>query len=263
MKKSLTIVKVGGGVIEDEESLASFLDAFVQVEGKKILVHGGGKIATKLAADLGVKAQMVEGRRITDDQMIDVVIMTYGGLLNKKLVAGLNARGATSIGLSGADGNVILSSKRPLTNGIDYGWVGDIKSVNAVFLTQLLNATSLPVMAPLTYDRKGHLLNTNADTIASEIAIALSKSFDVNLNFIFDQKGVMKDLSDPKSLIRSIDFSTYKKLKAEKIIVDGMIPKLDNAFYTINKGVSEVRLLNVNALSNLQKEDFDEYTRIH
>lgn len=262
MKEPLTIVKVGGAIIEKDELLTSFLDAFTQLEGKKLLVHGGGKVATKLASELGVEVQMIEGRRITDDHMIDVVIMTYGGLLNKKIVAQLNAKEVNGIGLTGADGKCILSTKRPIKNGIDYGWVGDVESVNAHFFESLIRDDVLPVLAPLTYDPQGHLLNTNADTIASEVAIAMSKRFEVTLNFIFDQKGVMRDLDDASSLIRSIDRSSYQSLKEAKVITDGMIPKLDNAFYTIKNGVREIRLLNVAALYNLQKDDFDEYTSI-
>ena len=213
MKEQLAIVKVGGSILESEELLSGFLDAFVQLPGKKLLVHGGGKVATKLADDLGIEVQMIDGRRITDDRMIDLVIMTYGGLLNKKLVALLNARKATGIGLTGTDGNCIVAKKRPIKDGIDYGWVGDIESVNAHFLTHLINDDIIPVLAPLTHDAHGHLLNTNADTIASEAAIALTTHFDVTLNFIFDKKGVMKDLHDPDSLVRSIDRPTYQTLR--------------------------------------------------
>ena len=262
MKEQLTIVKVGGAIIENEVLLSSFLEAFAHLDGKKLLVHGGGKIATQVAADLGVKAQMVDGRRITDDQMLDVVIMTYGGLINKRMVALLNTKGVNSIGLTGADGKCIIAVKRPLKEGIDYGWVGDIHAVDSTFLDSLIGNEIIPVLAPLTFDPKGHLLNTNADTIASEVAIALSERYDVNLSFVFDQKGVMKDLDDPQSLIRSIDRLTYKSLKEEQVITDGMIPKLDNAFSTIKKGVTEVRLLNTTALSNLHKPDFNEYTSL-
>lgn len=263
MKEELIIVKVGGAIIENDESLGSFLEAFVKLKGKKVLVHGGGKVATKLAEDLGIEAQMIDGRRITDDPMIDVVIMTYGGLLNKKIVAKLNAMEVKSIGLTGADGKCMISKKRPVQNGIDYGWVGDIESIDVDFLKSLVDDEIIPVLAPITYDAEGHLLNTNADTIGSEVAIALSLNFDTTLNFIFDQKGVMKDLNDPASLVRSIDLHTYERLKGEHVITDGMIPKMDNAFYTLKSGVSEIRLLNVHALLNLQKPDFDEYTRIH
>ena len=262
MKERLTIVKVGGKIIENDASLSLFIEAFTQLKGKKLLVHGGGNIATKLASDLGIQTHMIDGRRVTNDRMIEVVIMSYGGLINKKLVALLNAGRVNSIGLTGADGNCILSCKRPIKNGVDYGWVGDIESVDANFLGQLIVDDITPVLAPLTYDRQGHLLNTNADTISSEVAIALSAKYEVTLNYVFDQKGVMKDISNPDSLIRSIDLATYDSLKKEHVITDGMIPKLDNAFYTIEKGVTEVKLLNVDALSNLQNSEFDEYTSI-
>ncbi|MEM7296792.1 MAG: acetylglutamate kinase [Bacteroidota bacterium] len=262
MKEKLTIVKVGGAILEDEVKLSEFLIAFVQLDGKKLLVHGGGKLATQLASSMGIEATMKDGRRITDNQMIDVVIMTYGGLVNKKLVALLNAKGIESIGLTGADGNSILAKKRPVKNGLDYGWVGDIETVNSKFLIKLISNGLLPILAPLTHDNKGHLLNTNADTIASEVAVALTQHFDVSLNFIFDLKGVMKDISDAESLIKSIDKTGYKALKKKEIITNGMIPKLDNAFSTIEKGVSLVRLLNVSALSHLQNPEFDEYTII-
>lgn len=263
MKEKLTIVKIGGAILENETALDDLLAAFVQLEEKKLLVHGGGIIATQLARDLGMKEEKIEGRRITNDQMLDVVVMTYGGLLNKKLVAKLQAKSENSMGLTGADANCMLAVKRPVKNGIDYGWVGDIISVNDSILSELLKKGIIPVLAPLTHDGQGHLLNTNADTIASEVAIALSKHFDVQLNFIFDQKGVMKDIKDPESLIKSMDRSKYQELKEIGAITDGMIPKLDNAFRTIQQGVSLVRLLNSQALSQLQNPDFDEYTSIH
>ncbi len=262
MKEQLTIVKVGGAVIEDRVTLAEFLDAFTQIEGKKILVHGGGKIANHLAASLKVKVKMVEGRRMTDDQMIDVVIMAYSGL-NKKITALLNSKGVASVGLTGADDDTIRSVKRPIRNGLDFGWVGDVEKVNCHLLIDLLSSKIIPIMASLTHDGKGQLLNTNADTIASELAVALLKDYKVTLNFIFDQNGVMKDLNDPQSLIKTISYEAYQKLKKERVITDGMIPKLDNAFATIQRGVEEIRLLNVNALSQLNNPDFDEFTRIH
>jgi len=263
MKETLSIVKVGGAIIGNEVMLSLFLDAFVSLEGKKLLVHGGGKLASKLADDLGIEVLMIDGRRITNDQMIDVVIMTYGGLINKNLVASLYAKASPSIGLTGADGNCILAKKRPTVDGLDFGWVGDIESVNSQFISKQLMTGLIPIMAPLTHDGQGHLLNTNADTIASEVAIALSHQFDVTLNFIFDKKGVMKDINDPDSLIKSMNRTSYEKLKRQQVITDGMIPKLENAFQTLDKGVGLVRLLNVSALSKLQNPDFDEYTRIY
>lgn len=262
MKEELTIVKVGGAVLENEKKCAQFLDAFARIEGKKMLVHGGGKTATKLAETLGIEVEMVEGRRVTNDQMIEVVIMTYTGL-NKKLVSQLQKRGLKSIGLTGADGDCIYSQKRPQRNGIDFGWVGDIKKVSSQFLSGILKNDMIPVLAPLTHDGNGHLLNTNADSVASTVASALSVDYSTTLNFIFDQKGVMKNLDDADSLIKVIDFHEYQNLKKQSFITDGLIPKLDNAFDTLSKGVSKVRLLETNALSQLQNPEFDEYTTIH
>ncbi|MBC6400078.1 MAG: acetylglutamate kinase [Ekhidna sp.] len=263
MKEKLIIVKIGGAIIENDARLAGFLDAFVELHGKKLLVHGGGKIAKQLASSLGIETRMVEGRRITDDQMIDVVVMTYAGLINKKLVALLSAKGIKSIGLTGADGNSIKAHKRPIKNGLDFGWVGDIETVNSNFLSMLIAENLVPVMAPLTHNETGRLLNTNADTIASEIAIALTQQFEVSLNFIFDHKGVMKNINDPDSLLRSIDKSNYEVLKKEKAITNGMIPKIENALRTIEEGVSKVRILNTSALLQSQNPDFNEYTTIH
>ena len=262
MKEKLTIVKVGGAIIENEAKCAAFLDAFSEIKGKKILVHGGGSIASDLADSLGVKVRMIEGRRITDDDMIEVVIMAYAGL-NKKLVAQLKKREVASLGITGADGDSMLSKKRPVKDGLDFGWVGDVEKVNTSFLMDVLSGNLVPIIAPLTHDGKGHLLNTNADTIASELASALSTHFDVSLNFIFDHKGVMKNLDDEHSLVRSIDQDMYDGLKKEGVITDGMIPKLDNAFATLEQGVSLVRLLNVHALSQIENTDFNEYTLIH
>ena len=263
MKEKLTIVKIGGSIVGNDTRLNEFLSIFGKLEGRKLLVHGGGKTATQLASSLGIETKMVEGRRITDDQMIDVVVMTYAGLINKKLVASLSARGIKSIGLTGADGNSIKAHKRTTKNGLNFGWVGDIETVNSNFLSGLIAQNLIPVMAPITHDEAGHLLNTNADTVASEIAIALAQQFEVSLNFIFEHKGVMRDINDPESLLRSIDKSSYEVLKKEKAITDGMIPKIENAFRTIGEGVSKVRLLDALALSHLQNPDFNEYTTIH
>lgn len=263
MKKQLTIIKVGGAIIEDEVQYDAFAEAFCTIEDPKILVHGGGRSATRLAGQLGIETTMVEGRRITDDKMIDVAVMTYAGLVNKKLVARLQARGTDCLGLTGADGHSILSAKRPLKNGIDYGWVGDIKQVNSHFFDQLLGRQLMPVLAPITYDGKGNLLNTNADSIASEVAVALSEHYEVTLNFVFDQKGVLLDINDPYTLVKSINQDQYRSLKAEGKIFQGMVPKLDNAFDAIRRGVSLVRLLHTRALPKLKNVDFDEFTAIH
>ncbi len=263
MKKKLTIVKAGGAIIENDEQLNALLDAFLSIEGYKILVHGGGRIASEYAEKLGVQVKMIDGRRITDDDMIDVVTMTYGGLINKKIVALIAAKEGKSIGLTGADGDCIRSVKRPIVNGMDYGWVGDIEYVNVSVFENFLAQGIIPVVAPLTHDGDSNLLNTNADTIASSIACAMTELFDVSLNFIFDLNGVRGDINDPGSLIKSMDRMTYNSLKNQGIISNGMIPKLDNAFSTIDEGVTHVRLLNVLGLSQLSNPNFDEYTIIH
>ena len=263
MKEELTIVKIGGNIIDEEHKLAEFIKAFSNLKGQKILVHGGGKIATKLAAKLGIEVKMMEGRRITDDAMIDVVIMTYAGFINKKLVASLNAKDVRSLGLTGADADVIRSMKRPVNNGVDYGWVGDILSVNVGFLADVLSKNLVPVMAPLTVDATGQLLNTNADTIASELASSLVTHFEISLNYVFELKGLMQDIKDSASLIKSINRTEYQNLKKEGVITDGMVPKLDNAFSTLDRGVQLVRILDVVALSHLNNPQYDEYTVIH
>lgn len=235
----MNIVKIGGNVIDDPEKLAGFLGRFAALPGKKILVHGGGKIATKIAKELGIESKMVDGRRITDAPMRDVVTMVYGGLVNKRLVATLQRLGCNAIGLTGADGAGILAHKRPVKT-IDYGFVGDVEQVNTPFLTLLLQNGLTPVFAPLTFDAEGNILNTNADTQASEIARALSGVEDVNLVYCFEKKGVLKDANDNTTLIPRLIPETYEKYKQEGIIYDGMIPKLDNAFAAVQAGVRKV-----------------------
>lgn len=235
----MNIVKIGGNVIDDPEKLAGFLGRFAALPGKKILVHGGGKIATKIAKELGIESKMVDGRRITDAPMRDVVTMVYGGLVNKRLVATLQRLGCNAIGLTGADGAGILAHKRPVKT-IDYGFVGDVEQVNTPFLTLLLQNGLTPVFAPLTFDAEGNILNTNADTQASEIARALSGVEEVNLVYCFEKKGVLKDANDNTTLIPRLIPETYEKYKQEGIIYDGMIPKLDNAFAAVQAGVRKV-----------------------
>lgn len=235
----LNIVKIGGNVIDDPEKLAGFLRRFAGLPGKKILVHGGGKIATKVAKQLGIESKMVEGRRITDAPMRDVVTMVYGGLVNKGIVAALQSLGCNAIGLTGADGAAILSNKRPV-KAIDYGFVGDVERVNAPFISLLLENGLTPVFAPLTFDAGGDILNTNADTQASEIARALSGAEAVNLVYCFEKKGVLKDANDNDTLIPRLVPETYEKYKSEGVIYDGMIPKLDNAFAAVQAGVRKV-----------------------
>ncbi len=238
----INVVKIGGGIIEDETQLKSFLEAFSEIEGPKILIHGGGRMATTIGKRLGIESKMVEGRRVTDDATLELVTMVYGGLANKKIVAQLQACGMNALGLTGADGNVIRAHKR--TNSkTDYGWVGDVDAVNVDLLTSLLNQNIVPVFAPLTHDGKGNMLNTNADTIASSVARAIAKvGQESQLVFGFELNGVLKNFSDKDSVISEITAEKYSSLKAEGIISDGMIPKLDNAFEAINDGVTAVKI---------------------
>ena len=240
MKERLTIVKVGGAVVEDEAQLAQLLKDFSAIEGRKVLVHGGGRRATQVAASLGIESKMVNGRRITDADMLSVVTMVYGGLVNKNLVARLQANGVNALGLTGADINVIRSHKRPLKDGIDFGFVGDVDTADGQMLSRLIEAGITPVMAPLTHDGKGNILNTNADTIASETAKALAPYYDVTLIFSFEKKGVLSNPSDDESVIPTITHADFIKYKADGTISGGMLPKIENALAAIDAGVSRV-----------------------
>ena len=235
----IKVIKVGGGIIEQEESLRFVLNAFSKIEGPKVLVHGGGRLATKMANQLGHSTKMVEGRRVTDKNMLDVVTMVYGGLTNKKIVAALQAKGTNALGLSGADGNLILAHKRPVKN-IDYGWVGDVDHVNSSLIINLIQENIVPVIAPLSHDGNANILNTNADTIASEVAKALAQKEDTQLILGFELDGVLKDINDKSSVIKKITPELFDALKLEGSISAGMIPKLTNAFDAINAGVSSV-----------------------
>src|ERR1700761_8698497 len=225
----LSIIKIGGNIIDDEVKLAAFLEAFAAVPGKKILVHGGGKLATKVAEGLGIQQQMVDGRRITDVETLKIVTMVYAGTINKNIVAQLQARGCSAMGLTGADGNAILSHKRTHAS-IDYGFVGDVDQVNTSLLTSLLLLDKTLIFAPITHDGKGQLLNTNADTIAQELARGLSAGFNISLVYSFEKNGVLLNAEDETSVIGRINPSYYAELKASGAIFAGMIPKLDNAF---------------------------------
>ncbi|HKI88719.1 MAG TPA: acetylglutamate kinase [Draconibacterium sp.] len=239
----LTIIKVGGKVVEEAESLNAVLTQFNKISGNKILVHGGGRAATNIANRLGIQTQMVEGRRITDEAMLEVVIMVYGGLLNKRIVANLQARGCNAIGLTGADLDLIRSVKRPVKE-IDYGYVGDVEEVNSSDLRVLIEENAVPIIAPLTHDGKGNLLNTNADTIASEIAIELSNYYSVYLFYCFEKKGVLNDPNNENSLIYDLDSVLFQKYQQEGIISGGMIPKLETGFRAKKNGVKEVLITN-------------------
>ena len=265
---TLYVIKIGGNVIDHPESLDRFLGDFSDLEGHKILIHGGGKIATKLASDLGIHSQMVEGRRVTDAESLKVVSMVYAGLINKNIVASLQHKNCNAIGLSGADGNMIHAKRRPIkevysaekaaTVQVDYGFVGDLDndSVNFESIHKLLEAGFSPVFSAITHDGKGQLLNTNADTIASAIAVAMSKLYDTSLVFCFEKAGVLRDVNDDSSVIRLIEPASYAELKRQGIINDGMIPKLDNAFDAINQGLKEVCIGKADALPLLKEDNF-------
>jgi acetylglutamate kinase len=239
--RSLYIIKIGGNVIDNSENLYHFLKDFEGLDGFKILVHGGGKVATQIAEELGIEAKMVDGRRITDIETLRVVTMVYGGLINKNIVAQLQRFGNNAIGLTGADGNFIRAKKRPVKT-IDYGFVGDIdeNSINPENISRLMQAGFTPVFCALTHDGEGQLLNTNADTIASALAVSLSSLYETTLIYCFEKKGVLQDIDDEDSLIREIDPVRYEELKIQRIIHSGMLPKLDNAFTAIACGVKAV-----------------------
>jgi acetylglutamate kinase len=239
IREKLNIVKVGGAIVEDEAAIQSLLMSFSSLPGQRILVHGGGKIATQVASKLGVETQMIDGRRITSAEMLKVVTMVYGGLVNKTLVARLQALGVNAIGLTGADMNIIMSVKRPV-KPINFGFVGDVKYVNVSALSSILNAGAVPVLAPLTHDKEGSMLNTNGDTIASSVAQAMSEKYDITLTFVSSTPGVMRDLDDRDSLISRMTRSDFDALVADGTISEGMIPKLENAFDAIDSGVSRV-----------------------
>lgn len=239
MKEHLTIIKVGGKIVENSESLNALLKDFAAVEGKKLLVHGGGRSATQMAARLGVETKMVDGRRITDEAMLEVVTMVYGGLVNKRIVAGLQALGIDAVGLTGADMNIVLSDKRKVS-AVDYGWVGDVKKVNAEAVVTLIESGCCPVVAPLTHDGCGHMLNTNADTMAGEMAKAMAAHYDVTLMFCFEKPGVLADENDDSSLIPTITPAVLDDLKRRGVVSGGMIPKLDNAIACVSAGVESV-----------------------
>ena len=249
MKDIINIVKVGGGVVEDATSLVRLLNQFASLEGRKVLVHGGGRLATSMAASLGIESRMVGGRRITDERMLEVVTMVYGGLVNKRIVAGLQAKGVKAIGLTGADGDIIRSHKRPLKRVkmddgteqmVDFGFVGDVDKVDARLLSSLIESGNVPVVAPLTHDGEGNILNTNADTIASSVAQALSEYYEVTLTFCFEKAGVLRDANDEGSVIPLVNEEQASRLIAEGIIAGGMIPKIENAFDALRKGVRQV-----------------------
>lgn len=246
----LFVIKIGGNVIDDEAQLSSFIKDIATSSGNKILVHGGGKIATDMSKQLGIESKMVDGRRITDAETLKIVQMVYAGLINKNIVARLQADACNAIGMTGADANIILAHKRILVN-TDYGYVGDIDKVDAEKIALLIDAGLLPVMAPLTHDGKGQLLNTNADTIAASVATALSKKYEVTLVYCFEKSGVLKNMNDENSVIAEIKSSEYYQLKQTGVISKGMIPKLDNSFDAIKSGIHSVIICHAKNLKKI------------
>jgi acetylglutamate kinase len=248
--EKLYVIKIGGNIIDDEAKLSSFLQSFALIEGKKILVHGGGKLATRVAEAMGISQQMIEGRRITDAETLKVVTMVYAGFINKNIATQLQAHNCNAIGLTGADGNLIAAHKRNHPT-IDYGFVGDVDAVNGILINQLLQQNLHLVVAPLTHDGQGSLLNTNADTIAQEIAKAMSSSYETSLIYCFEKKGVLLNAEDDESAVAEINTAYFAELKENKIISAGMIPKLDNAFAALQSGVQHILIGHADDLSQL------------
>ncbi len=252
MKQNLTLIKVGGKIVEQPASLASLLDDFAHIDGQKVLVHGGGRSATAMATRLGVETVMIEGRRVTTPEMLEIVTMVYGGLVNKNIVAGLQARGINALGLTGADMNVLTGHKRDVKT-VDYGMVGDVDRADGSRLASLIETDVVPVMAPLIHDAKGNMLNTNADTIAGETAKALSPFFNVTLVFCFEKPGVLSDENDDNSVIPLMTPDMFRQLTESGVVCGGMIPKLTNAFEALRSGVGEVIITSADSLSDLSK----------
>ncbi|HEY5370630.1 MAG TPA: acetylglutamate kinase [Hanamia sp.] len=251
-KEKLFVIKIGGNVIDKDANLDSFLDDFSEIQNKKILVHGGGKIATAIGDKLNIQSKYIDGRRITDDETIDLVTMVYGGLVNKKIVAKLQSIQCNAIGITGADANLLPAKKRPVKE-IDFGWVGDVspESINNNTWRLFLENGLTPVAAPLTHDGTGHILNTNADAIASVIAVSLSDIYEVSLVYCFEKNGVLMNVNDGDSVVQQLDHEKYKFLKESNKLFEGILPKIDNAFDAINKGVKEVIIGNSTQLISL------------
>jgi len=249
MKKKLKVVKIGGKIIDDAQELASFLTDFARLDGSKILVHGGGKSATKLSEELGIPTQMIDGRRITSTENLEIVIMVYAGLINKQICAQLQGKKCNAIGLSGADANTIQAALRD-TTPIDYGWVGDISKVNSSSIQLFLTNNITPVFCAINHDGKGQLLNTNADTVAAEIAQEMSQHYETELIYCFEQQGVLRNMNETDSVITSLNQKTYATLKTEGIIAKGMIPKIDNCFHAMENNVSKVIIGSAKVLHN-------------
>ncbi len=256
--ETVKIIKIGGNIINDEKTLSAFLVHFSQIEGLKILVHGGGKSASQLAKKMNIPVTMIDGRRVTDKNTLDIITMIYAGKINKNIVAQLQALDSNAIGLTGADGNCIVSQKRPVSS-IDYGFVGDIFKVNTQIPKTLLNLGIVPVFCAITHDKNGQLLNTNADTIASAIAIGLASHFKTTLYYCFEKPGVLLDVNNDDSIIKNLNTDMYQKLKKDKVIYEGMLPKLDNCFHALENNVQEVCIGGTQMLF----EDNNLYTSLH
>lgn len=255
--ETLKIVKIGGNIIEDEASLNAFLKLFSKLEGKKILVHGGGKRATSIASKLGIESQMINGRRVTDAGTLEVITMVYGGLVNKNIVAKLQALNVNALGLTGADINSIKSEKRPVKE-VDFGFVGDVKKVAHESINKLIQADFTPVFCAITHDGNGQLLNTNADTITSQVAVGMSKLYETSIYYCFELNGVLEDINDKNSVIKHIDSKLYKELLEKGIIADGMLPKLENCFDALQNGVNTINMGNTAMLTKAN----DNFTKI-
>ena len=245
--EKLTLIKVGGKIVEEQATLSRLLASFAAIPGRKVLVHGGGRSATAMASRLGIESRMVGGRRITDKAMLEVVTMVYAGLVNKNIVAGLQAQGVNALGMTGADMNILLSDKRPVGE-VDYGYVGDVRRVDAAALSALIEMGVVPVIAPLTHDGQGSMLNTNADTMAGETAMALASRYEVSLVYCFEKRGVLRDENDDNSVIAEMTRQQFETYRAEGVVQGGMIPKLENAFDAIHHGVREVIITRADAI---------------
>jgi acetylglutamate kinase len=251
-KPKIHVIKIGGNIIDNPDALNSFLTSFASITGFKILVHGGGKIATQMAKNVGIETQMVDGRRVTDEKSLQIVTMVYAGWINKSIVANLQSKKCNALGLTGPDGGLIKAKKRnPIP--IDFGFVGDIVGLNVKGINDLLNIGLSPIFAPITADDEGQLLNTNADTLAQSIAMGLSSDFDVELVYCFEKRGVLKDPAEDNSVIPMINQASYEKLKREGVVTEGMIPKLENALLAVSQGVKVVRLCHADDLNDANK----------
>lgn len=252
--ESILVIKIGGNIIDDATALSKFLADFAAIKQPKILIHGGGKLATQLCKELNIEPKLIDGRRITDAKTLDVVTMVYAGLINKKIVAQLQSKNCNAIGLTGADGNCIEAHQR-IHPSIDFGFVGDIDGVHSEFFIELLHKNYTPIIAPITHDRNGNLLNTNADTMAAEIAIALSKNKKVAFYYCFEKNGLLQNVNDENSIIANVNLKEIEQLKEKQIITDGMIPKIDNISLAIKNGVEKVILCHAQNIRSIVNEN--------